>query len=159
MDYLLVEAADYFNLSKDAIKSKTRQGPLVWARQVIMAMGYKYTPLSYAECAAYFGKNHATCIHAMYKVRDMKDTNDIKYCADVIYFEGKCEVLIDALRETEDPKEKALTMDFTRAVNARRDRIIKELKEIIDHDRVMEGYARYKFQTLLTNLEMCIKVV
>lgn len=159
MDFLLDESVEYFNVSADQIKSKSRLQPNPWIRQLIMAMAYKYTTMGYADCAAYFGKDHATCIHACKRVQAMRDTKDRKLWPDISYFEGKCEILIDSVDNDEnDPFNKELVVDFARAVKIRRDKIINELEEIINHDRVMEGYSRHKFKALLTNLRMCIKV-
>lgn len=158
MDYLLDEAVEYFHIDAAHIKSKSRLQPAPWVRQLIMAMAYKYTTLSYAECAGYFSKDHATCIHACKRVQAMRETKDKKLLPDISYFEGKCEILIETENDYQNAVDKAEVLDFSKAVKLRRDRIIEELEDIINHDRVMEGYARHKFKTLLTNLRMCIKV-
>ena len=69
---LLVEMAGYQGFSVEAQKGKSRQRPLVAARQIAMYVFRDITDLSYPAIARLFGgRDHTTVIHAVDKTQRM----------------------------------------------------------------------------------------
>ena len=69
---LLVEMAGYLGFSVEALKGKSRQRPLVAARQIAMYVFRDITDLSYPAIARLFGgRDHTTVIHAVDKTQRM----------------------------------------------------------------------------------------
>ena len=67
---MLAEMASYLGFSVEALKGKSRQRPLVSARQVAMYVFRDMTELSYPAIARLFGgRDHTTVIHAVDKVQ------------------------------------------------------------------------------------------
>ena len=61
--------ADYFGFTVEALKGKSRQRPLVTARQIGMYVIREQTDLSYPAIAREFGgRDHTTVIHAVEKI-------------------------------------------------------------------------------------------
>jgi chromosomal replication initiator protein len=68
----LVEMAGYLGFSVEALKGKSRQRPLVAARQIAMYVFRDITDLSYPAIARLFGgRDHTTVIHAVDKTQRM----------------------------------------------------------------------------------------
>jgi chromosomal replication initiator protein len=66
---LLEEIAGYLGFSVEALKGKSRQRPLVTARQIAMYVFREQTDLSYPSIARLFGgRDHTTVIHAVEKI-------------------------------------------------------------------------------------------
>jgi len=66
---LLAEIAGYLGFEVDALKGKSRQRPLVTARQIAMYVFREQTDLSYPSIARLFGgRDHTTVIHAVEKI-------------------------------------------------------------------------------------------
>jgi chromosomal replication initiator protein len=66
---LLAEMADILGFEIDALKGKSRQRPLVTARQIAMYVFRDMTDLSYPSIARLFGgRDHTTVIHAVEKI-------------------------------------------------------------------------------------------
>jgi len=66
---LLNEIAAILGFEVDALKSKSRQRPLVTARQIAMYVFRQQTDLSYPSIARLFGgRDHTTVIHAVEKI-------------------------------------------------------------------------------------------
>jgi chromosomal replication initiator protein len=66
---LLNEIASILGFEVDALKSKSRQRPLVTARQIAMYVFRQLTDLSYPSIARLFGgRDHTTVIHAVEKI-------------------------------------------------------------------------------------------
>ncbi|NLE78953.1 MAG: chromosomal replication initiator protein DnaA [Rhodococcus sp.] len=66
---LLAEIAGILGFEVDALKSKSRQRPLVTARQIAMYVFRQHTDLSYPSIARLFGgRDHTTVIHAVEKI-------------------------------------------------------------------------------------------
>jgi chromosomal replication initiator protein len=66
---LLNEIAGILGFEVDALKSKSRQRPLVTARQIAMYVFRQLTDLSYPSIARLFGgRDHTTVIHAVEKI-------------------------------------------------------------------------------------------
>jgi chromosomal replication initiator protein len=67
---LLDEIAKILGFDVDALKSKSRQRPLVTARQISMYVFRELTDLSYPSIARLFGgRDHTTVIHAVEKIQ------------------------------------------------------------------------------------------
>lgn len=67
---LLVEMADILGYPVDALRGKSRQRPLVTARQIAMYVFRELTDLSYPSIARLFGgRDHTTVIHAVEKIQ------------------------------------------------------------------------------------------
>src|SRR5215216_1872432 len=67
---LLAEIADYLGFDVVALKGKSRQRPLVTARQIAMYVFRELTDLSYPGIARIFGgRDHTTVIHAVEKIQ------------------------------------------------------------------------------------------
>ncbi len=78
-DELLAEIASILKFDIDALKGKSRQRPLVTARQIAMYVFRELTDLSYPAIARLFGgRDHTTVIHANEKIqRLMKERKQI----------------------------------------------------------------------------------
>jgi chromosomal replication initiator protein len=76
---LLQEIADILRFDVEALKGKSRQRPLVTARQIAMYVFRDLTDLSYPAIARLFGgRDHTTVIHANDKIqRLMKERKEI----------------------------------------------------------------------------------
>ena len=74
-EQLLSEICDYLGVSVEAIRGRSRQRPIVTARQTAMYVVRELTDLSYPAIARLFGgRDHTTVIHAVEKTqRVMKD--------------------------------------------------------------------------------------
>jgi chromosomal replication initiator protein len=67
---LLAECASYLGFTVEALKGKSRQRPLVSARQIAMYIFRDMTELSYPAIARLFGgRDHTTVIHAVDKTQ------------------------------------------------------------------------------------------
>jgi chromosomal replication initiator protein len=67
---LLAEIAGYLAFEVEALKGKSRQRPLVTARQIAMYVFRETTDLSYPSIARLFGgRDHTTVIHAVEKIQ------------------------------------------------------------------------------------------
>jgi chromosomal replication initiator protein len=67
---LLVEMANILGYDVDALRGKSRQRPLVTARQISMYAFRELTDLSYPSIARLFGgRDHTTVIHAVEKIQ------------------------------------------------------------------------------------------
>ena len=68
--FILETTAEYFNFTVDEIMGKSRQRPLVTARQIAMYVFRDLTDLSYPAIAREFGgRDHTTVIHAVEKIK------------------------------------------------------------------------------------------
>ena len=71
-DELLQEIADILGFDVEALKGKSRQRPLVTARQIAMYAFRNLTELSYPSIARLFGnRDHTTVIHAVDKIQKL----------------------------------------------------------------------------------------
>ncbi|RED99386.1 chromosomal replication initiator protein DnaA [Marinoscillum furvescens] len=76
IDYIQKTVSDYFKVSQDDLKAKTRKKEIVIARQVAMYFSKDYTNHSLKSIGYHFGgRDHSTVIHAVQSVNDMIDTN------------------------------------------------------------------------------------
>lgn len=71
-EQLLIEIADHLGFEVEALRGKSRQRPLVQARQTAMYVFRELTDLSYPAIARLFGgRDHTTVIHAVDKTQRM----------------------------------------------------------------------------------------
>ena len=69
-------ACEYFNISEDLIRGKTRKREVVQARQVAMYFSKQLTQHSLKTIGLHFGgRDHSTVIHANQSVEDQIDTD------------------------------------------------------------------------------------
>lgn len=77
IDYIQKTVSDYFRVSLDDLKDKTRKKEIVIARQVAMYFSKAYTNHSLKSIGYHFGgRDHSTVIHAVQSVEDMMDTDN-----------------------------------------------------------------------------------
>ena len=84
IDYIQKTVSDYFHVSQDDLKAKTRKKEIVIARQVAMYFSKDYTNHSLKSIGYHFGgRDHSTVIHALQSVNDMIDTDSkFRYSVD-----------------------------------------------------------------------------
>jgi len=76
IDYIQKTVSEYFNVSSDDLKAKTRKKEIVIARQLAMYFTKDYTNHSLKSIGHHFGgRDHSTVIHALQSVNDMLDTD------------------------------------------------------------------------------------
>ncbi|HEY4800225.1 MAG TPA: helix-turn-helix domain-containing protein, partial [Bacteroidia bacterium] len=76
IDYIQKVVCDYFNLSIELLKSKTRKREVVQARQIAMYFAKQMTKSSLATIGMHCGgKDHATVLHACRTVNNLMDTD------------------------------------------------------------------------------------
>ncbi|MEQ9297782.1 MAG: chromosomal replication initiator protein DnaA [Cyclobacteriaceae bacterium] len=84
IDYIQKTVSDFFKVSQDDMKAKTRKKEIVIARQVAMFFSKDYTNHSLKSIGYHFGgRDHSTVIHAVQSVNDMIDTDSkFRYSID-----------------------------------------------------------------------------
>ncbi|HSZ24937.1 MAG TPA: helix-turn-helix domain-containing protein, partial [Cytophagaceae bacterium] len=76
IDYIMKFVSEYFNVTIDQMKDKTRKREIVVARQVSMYFAKEYTNMSLKSIGSNFGnRDHSTVIHAIQSVNDLIDTD------------------------------------------------------------------------------------
>lgn len=76
IDYIQKTVSEYFNVSSDDMKAKTRKKEIVIARQLAMYFSKDYTNHSLKSIGSHFGgRDHSTVIHALQSINDMLDTD------------------------------------------------------------------------------------
>lgn len=76
IDYIQKVICDYFNMSMESMKSKTRKREIVQARQIAMYFAKNLTKSSLATIGSVIGgKDHATVLHACKTVNNLMDTD------------------------------------------------------------------------------------
>ncbi len=69
--------AEYYNLKVADMYSKSRKGPIVYARQVAMYLAKELTQKSLPEIASFFGKrDHTTVMYACRKIQAARNTDE-----------------------------------------------------------------------------------
>jgi chromosomal replication initiator protein len=78
-EQLLAEICEYLGVGLDAVRGRSRQRPIVGARQTAMYVVRELTDLSYPAIARLFGgRDHTTVIHAVEKTQNvMKDRQQV----------------------------------------------------------------------------------
>ena len=80
VDYIQKSVGEYFQISVEDLKDKTRKKEIVIARQVAMYLCKEYTNHSLKSIGYHFGgRDHSTVIHAVQSVSDMIEI-DTKFC-------------------------------------------------------------------------------
>ena len=84
IDYIQKTVSEFFKVSIDQLKDKTRKKEIVMARQMAMYFSKDYTNLSLKSIGYHFGgRDHSTVIHAVQTVNDLYDTdNNFKKSVD-----------------------------------------------------------------------------
>lgn len=83
IEYIQKLVCDYFSISIDQVKSKTRKREIVQARQISMYFAKDLTKSSLKTIGMHFGgRDHSTVIHACQTVNDLMET-DKKFKSDV----------------------------------------------------------------------------
>lgn len=83
IEYIQKLVCDYFGISIDQVKSKTRKREIVQARQISMYFAKDLTKSSLKTIGMHFGgRDHSTVIHACQTVNDLIET-DKKFKLDV----------------------------------------------------------------------------
>jgi hypothetical protein len=67
--------AKIWGIPEEALKTKTRKRTIVEPRQVVMWFRKKNTKESLAEIGERYGKDHATVLHAVKTVNNLKETD------------------------------------------------------------------------------------
>lgn len=76
IDFIQRSVSEFFDVSIDSLKAKTRKKEIVVARQVAMYFAKEYTTYSLKTIGSHFGgRDHSTVIHAIQSVNDLIDTN------------------------------------------------------------------------------------
>lgn len=76
IDFIQRSVSEYFDVTIDSLKAKTRKKEIVMARQVAMYFAKEYTNYSLKTIGLHFGgRDHSTVIHAIQSVNDLIDTN------------------------------------------------------------------------------------
>lgn len=76
-EMIVLAVLDYYNLSWRQLCRRDRTTSLRWPRQVIMYLLKKNTSLKLKDIGAIFDFDHSTVIHAVQKVQDMIDTDEV----------------------------------------------------------------------------------
>jgi chromosomal replication initiator protein len=72
IDYIQKVVAEFFKVSPELLKAKTRKKEVVEARQIAMYFAKKYTLLSLKSIGHHFGgRDHSTVIHAITTIEDL----------------------------------------------------------------------------------------
>lgn len=83
IDYIQKLVCDFYGISVDMVKSKTRKREIVQARQISMFFAKDLTKASLKNIGMHFGgRDHSTVIHACQTVNDLIET-DKKFRGDV----------------------------------------------------------------------------
>jgi chromosomal replication initiator protein len=77
VDYIQKTVSEFFKVTIDQLKDKTRKKEIVMARQLAMYFSKEYTNLSLKTIGYHFGgRDHSTVIHAVQTVNDLYDTDN-----------------------------------------------------------------------------------
>ena len=92
IEYIQKLVSDYYGISVENIKSKTRKREITQARQISMYFAKQLTKASLKNIGAYFGgRDHSTVIHACQTVNDLIDT-DKRFKEDVEELEKRIKI-------------------------------------------------------------------
>jgi chromosomal replication initiator protein len=76
IDYIQKTVSEYFGISVEDMKAKTRKKEIVISRQVAMFLAKEYTNHSLKSIGYHFGgRDHSTVIHAVQSVDNMMETD------------------------------------------------------------------------------------
>lgn len=92
LDFIQKTVAEYFDVTLDSLKAKTRKKEIVTARQVAMYFAKEFTSHSLKSIGYHFGgRDHSTVIHSVQTVSDLIDT-DKKFKASIQELQKKFKV-------------------------------------------------------------------
>ncbi len=92
LDFIQKTVAEYFDVTLDSLKAKTRKKEIVTARQVAMYFAKEFTSHSLKSIGYHFGgRDHSTVIHSVQTVSDLVDT-DKKFKASIQELQKKFKV-------------------------------------------------------------------
>ena len=91
IDHVQKVVCEYFNMPADTLKSKTRKREVVQARQIAMYFSKQFTKATLASIGMYYGKDHATVLHACHIVDNMMSTNN-KFKLSIHEIDGKIKI-------------------------------------------------------------------
>ena len=78
IEFIQKLVSDYFGVSVDLMKSKTRKREIVQARQITMFLSKSFTKNSLKTIGEHFGgRDHTTVIHSCQTVKDLMDTDNL----------------------------------------------------------------------------------
>src|SRR6185436_20870068 len=92
IDYIQKVVCDYYKISVELVKSKTRKREIVQARQISMFYAKDLTKSSLKTIGMFFGgRDHSTVIHACQTVNDLMET-DKQFKNDVVEIGKKIKI-------------------------------------------------------------------
>lgn len=92
LDFIQKTVSEYFEVTVEALKAKTRKKEIVTARQVAMYFAKEFTSHSLKSIGYHFGgRDHSTVIHSVQTVSDLIDT-DKKFKASIQELQKKFKV-------------------------------------------------------------------
>ncbi len=92
IDYIQKVVCDYYKISVELVKSKTRKREIVQARQISMFFAKDLTKSSLKTIGMFFGgRDHSTVIHACQTVNDLMET-DKQFKNDVVEIGKKIKI-------------------------------------------------------------------
>ncbi|MDQ3290139.1 MAG: chromosomal replication initiator protein DnaA [Bacteroidota bacterium] len=92
LDFIQKTVAEFFDVTLDSLKAKTRKKEIVTARQVAMYFAKEFTSHSLKSIGYHFGgRDHSTVIHSVQTVSDLIDT-DKKFKASIQELQKKFKV-------------------------------------------------------------------
>jgi chromosomal replication initiator protein len=75
LEEIVSHVEHHCRVSREDMISKSRKGAVAWARQLAMYLARNHTLLSLEEIGRFFGRDHATVIHAFQKVKETLASN------------------------------------------------------------------------------------
>ena len=107
LDVIMDVTIKYYNVTEGDLKGESREGAVMKARRVFMALSYDLTDkrVSYSKIGKIVDKDHATVINACKTTRNFNDTNDVLYHE---YLEIKSQVE-DKLKQIKEERNEART--------------------------------------------------
>jgi len=75
MQHIAEKVCEYYDLSMEQLKEKSRKRYALNARQIAMYM-MRNRGITFMAIAAFFGKDHTTCIYTCDTVQDLLDTDE-----------------------------------------------------------------------------------
>lgn len=76
-EIIIQSVLDYFKLSFRELRRKDRSTNIKFPRQVVMYLLKKNTSMKLKNIGAIFDFDHSTVIHAVKKIQDLMDTDEI----------------------------------------------------------------------------------
>ena len=90
VEALCTIASRITGIEQAAIKGKSRQKNIVFARHLVMWAAKRYSKLSLGEIASPFLKDHCSAMHANRKIESLRFTKDKEFYKVIKAFDGEC---------------------------------------------------------------------